>query len=391
MISVDQALTAIFELITPLPSETVTLRQACGRVLTEDAVATRDQPPFPSSAMDGYAVRDTDVAPGARLTVIGEAAAGHRFSGPVGPGQAVRIFTGAPVPAGADRIVIQEDVIRDGPQIRIGEAPDTQAYIRPAGGDFRAGTRLVAGRRLRPADISLLASMNVNNLRVARRPVVAILGTGDELVAPGETPGPDQIVSSNGIGLAALVEAEGASARILPIARDTVAALRDGLALARGADLIVTSGGASVGDHDLIANAAEELGLERQFYKVAMRPGKPLMAGRHAGIPLIGLPGNPVSTMVCGSIFILPALRAMMSLPAVAAPRHPARLAHPLSANGPREHYMRARTEADGTVRAFDRQDSSLQNILSQADALIVRPPGDRARKTGESIEIVPI
>ncbi|OSP56263.1 gephyrin-like molybdotransferase Glp [Pseudoruegeria sp. SK021] len=388
MIPVSEALDRIFALLQPLAAEPVALRNACGRVLAEDAVATRDQPPFAASAMDGYAVASDRIAPGARFTVIGEAAAGQRYPGQLFSGQAVRIFTGAPVPAGADRIVIQEDVTVDGNDIILSENLDAGTHIRPAGGDFRAGARLPAGTRLSPADVALLAAMNIPSVRVHRRPIVGLLTTGDELVMPGTSPSEDQILSSNGYGLAALLEREGALVRLLPIARDRIGALQTVLALTAGCDLVVTTGGASVGDHDLIGNMAADLGLSRSFYTVAMRPGKPMMAGILAGIPLIGLPGNPVSSMVCGTIFILPSLRVLMGLPAQPAPRSTARLAVALTANGPREHYMRAWLEA-GEVTVFDRQDSSLQSVLSRSNALVVRPPNAPMMDAGATVDVV--
>ena len=282
MISVEEALDALFALVSPLDVEEVPLIEAAGRVLARDVAARRSQPPFPASAMDGYAVSG-GAEPGAAFEVIGEAAAGHGFAGSIGPGQAVRIFTGAPVPKGGSRIVIQEDAMRDGDRITLKDDLDTADYIRPAGTDFTEGTPMQAPRRLRPADIALLAAMNVARVPVARRPEVAILPTGDELVQPGEDPGPDQIVASNSWGLHAALRAAGAAPRLLPIARDSVESLQEAYGLAAGADLIVTIGGASVGDHDLVARAAEGMGLERSFYKVAMRPGKPLMAGRMGG------------------------------------------------------------------------------------------------------------
>lgn len=388
MISVSEALDRIFALLSPVDTETVGLRRACGRVLAEDAVADRDQPPFAASAMDGYAVASSEVGPRARFRVIGEAAAGRGFDGRISAGEAVRIFTGAPVPEGADHIVIQEDVTVDDRQIVLSETLDSAGYIRPAGGDFRKGTVLTKGRRLRPQDISLLASMNVPWLVVHRRPKIAILSTGDELVMPGETPSPDQIISSNGLGLATLLEREGAQSRLLPIARDTLPSLKTALALAEGADLLVTTGGASVGDHDLLAQASDTLGIDRTFYKIAMRPGKPVMAGRIAGIPMIGLPGNPVSAMVCGTIFMLPAVRVLMGLPAEPAPRRQARLSTALPRNGPREHYMRA-VLTDGKVTTHGRQDSSLQSVLADANALVVRPPDTPPLAAGELVELV--
>lgn len=391
MISVEEALARVLDLVSVLGDETVTLQRAAGRVLAFDVVAGRDQPPFASSAMDGYAVRDADVAPGARFDVIAEAAAGHAFTGVVGPQQCVRIFTGAPVPRGADRVIIQEDVTRKGDQITLNAGHDTAAHVRPAGGDFRIGDRIKAPRVLSPTDIALAAAMNQPTLRVARKPVIALVATGDELVMPGETPAPDQIIASNNFGLKAMFENAGATARMLPIARDNVASLETVFELAADADLIVTIGGASVGDHDLVGQVAQNNGLETSFYKVAMRPGKPLMAGRMNGTPMIGLPGNPVSSMVCGMVFILPAIRAMLGLGKAPSPRRAAPLAAPIGANGPREHYMRAVVGADGLLRVLDRQDSSLLSVLSTANALAVRPAHDGARESGEGVDYLPI
>ncbi|QFT62837.1 gephyrin-like molybdotransferase Glp [Roseivivax sp. THAF30] len=388
MISVAAALEALFELTPRLAAEAVSLREAAGRVLTQDVVATRDQPPFPASAMDGYATAEGES--GTVLRVVGEAAAGHRFARALFAGEAVRIFTGAPVPDGADRVVIQEDVERDGDEIRITETTPPGSHIRPSGTDFLAGARLTAPRRLSPSDIALLASMNAAAPVVARKPRVAIIATGDELVSPGEMPGPDQIIASNTYGLAALFEAEGAEVRLLPIARDTRAALGAVLDLVGDADLVITVGGASVGDHDLVASVSGEAGLERAFYKVAMRPGKPLMAGRLGAAMMIGLPGNPVSAMVCGHVFVAPVLRAMQGLPAAPAPRITLPISEAIEANGPREHYMRAKISADG-VRVLERQDSSLLSVLSQADALVIRPPHDPARNAGSEVDVLHI
>jgi len=389
VISVTEALGRLFALVTPTEAETVPLRAAAGRVLAAPVAAARAQPPFDASAMDGYAVADAAPAAGARYEVVGEAAAGHGWDGHVGPGQAVRIFTGAPVPGGGKCVVIQEDVTRAGATITLRDSLGEGPNIRPRGGDFDEGTTVSAPRRLAPADVALLAAMNIARVPVHRRPEVALIATGDELVLPGEAPRDDQIVASNGVGLAAMIEAEGALARLLPIARDTCAALEQALDLARGADLVVTIGGASVGDHDLVGEVLGEAG-SRDFYKVAMRPGKPLMAGRVGDAAMVGLPGNPVSSLVCGHVFLLPMLRAMQGLPAAPAPRRRAPLAVPLGPNGPREHYMRARLGPDG-VAAYDRQDSSLLTILAEADALIVRPPRDPARMAGDPVDIVPL
>jgi len=391
MISVAEALDRAFALAPAMPTEKVPLRSGHGRVLAEPVTARQDQPPFPASAMDGYAVRGAQVRPGAKFRVIGEAAAGRRFAGTMGPGETVRIFTGAVVPDGADRVVIQEDVLHEGDEITIGANPDPASHVRSAGTDFATGDRVEAPRRLSAGDLSLLAAMNLPDLPLARRPVVALVATGDELVLPGEEPGPDQIIASNNFGLAPIAEAEGAEVRVLPIARDNAASIRLAFELAEGADLIVTSGGASVGDHDLIGPVAAELGMEQSFYKVAMRPGKPLMAGRLGSAMLLGLPGNPVSAIVCGHVFLRPILRAMQGLPATALPRTAARLSRPVAANGPREHYMRAVVHDDGTIAPAERQDSSLLSVLTRSNALMIRPPQDPPRAAGEQVQFISI
>jgi len=388
MISVEEALARVFDLCQPLETEAVPLAQAAGRVLAEPARALRDQPPFAASAMDGYALHGP-VEPGQGFRVIGEAPAGHAFAGRVGKGEALRIFTGAPVPEGADRVVIQEDVLREGDTITLRDSPDSARHIRPAGIDFRAGDMLSAPRRLRPVDLALLAAMNIAEVTVTRRPVVAIIPTGDELVMPGEVPRADQIVASNGFALKAMVESEGAIARLLPIARDTETQLRTVLEMARGADVIVTIGGASVGDHDLVAATAHALGSEPAFYKLAMRPGKPLMAGRLFGALMLGLPGNPVSAIICGHLFLLPALRALQGLGGWPALTREARLAEAVAANGPRAHYMRARLEPEGLIRPFDNQDSALLSVLGEADALLIRPVADPARPQGHPVRYI--
>jgi len=390
MITVEEALSKLFALVRPLEPETVPLIAAAGRVMARDAVARRDQPPFDASAMDGYALRAAEARPGATFEMIGESAAGHRFSGSVGVGQAVRIFTGAPVPEGADRVVMQEDVIRDGDRITLTDTIGENMHIRPMGADFAAGASIAAPRLLGPSDIALMAAMNLGELEVTRKPQVALISTGDELVMPGDNPGPDQIIASNTFGLKALIDAAGAEARILPIAGDTDAAIHAAFDLADGADLVVTIGGASVGDHDLVGKVAAARGMEQSFYKVAMRPGKPLMAGRMDGVPMVGLPGNPVSAIVCGHVFLVPMLRAMLGLGAAPAPRLRATLAHELPENGPREHYMRARVE-NGAITAGDRQDSSLLSVLSTANALLVRPASDGSHETGADVAYIPL
>ena len=389
MISVEEALARCLALAAPLPSEAVPLAQAAGRWMCTPAVAMRDQPPFPASAMDGYAVQG-DPGPDDSFLIIGEAGAGHAFTGTVGPGQAVRIFTGAPVPPGATRVIIQEDVVRLDDRILLKEGLDTASHIRPLGQDFRKGDSL-SPRRLRPNDLALLAAMNIPAVQASRKPVVAIIATGDELVMPGEAPRPDQIIASNSFALKAMVEAEGAIARLLPIARDNEAELATVLGMAEGADLIVTIGGASVGDHDLVGKVA---GLEHSFWKLALRPGKPLMAGRLNGVPMLGLPGNPVSAIVCGHLFLLPMVRAMLGDPAPAPQPRKARLAVDLTANGPRAHYMRARlSPSDGmpAIAPFDRQDSALLSILGEADALLIRPIDAPACRAGDTVDYLPL
>ncbi len=388
MISVEEALQRLLALAVPLGTEAVPLRHAAGRYMPAAALATRDQPPFPASAMDGYAVAG-DARPGATFAVIGEAGAGHGFAGTLVPGQCIRIFTGAPVPTGAKRIVLQEDATRAGDRMTVGDSVDDGPHIRPAGQDFRTGDRL-SPRWLAPQDLALLAAMNLPAVPVTRRPTVAIIATGDELVMPGEVPRDDQIIASNGFAVAALAEGAGAGARLLPIARDTDGALRQAFALAEGADVIVTIGGASVGDHDLVAGVAQGLGLQPAFWKIAMRPGKPLMAGRMGEAVMLGLPGNPVSAIVCAHLFLLPLLRKLQGDPAPGPHPRSAPLAAAVAANGPRAHYMRARLTAAG-IAPFDRQDSALLGVLAQADALLIRPAGDPARDRGEVAAYLPL
>lgn len=391
MISVDAALAHLFALTPMLPTETVRLAQSNGRVLASPVSAKREQPPFPASAMDGYGVSADGVAPGARYRVIGESAAGHSFSGTVGAKEAVRIFTGAPVPKGVSRVIIQEDVTRDGDEITVCAPLDPGFHIRPSGGDFKIGQTIDAPRILRPSDVALMASMNIAEVPVVCKPKVAILSTGDELVMPGETPGPDQIIASNSFGLQALLRDAGADVRLLPIARDTRASLEAAFDLVGDADLLITIGGASVGDHDLVGDVAQDLGMQRSFYKIAMRPGKPLMAGTLTnGAMMIGLPGNPVSAMVCGHVFVLPVLRSMLHLPQVPTAAQSATLSVPLRSNGPRQHYMRAVVK-NGQIRTFDNQDSSLLSILSDANALLICTPNTPELPAGTVVNYMPI
>lgn len=393
LLSVEEAQARILAKAQVLDAEDVPLVCLAGRVLAADVLARLTQPPFDASAMDGYAVRAADVATiPAELTLIGESAAGHAFSGSVEAGNAVRIFTGAPVPEGADAIVIQENVETEGTIIRVADGTPDPAHIRPRGGDFREGDAVLkAGRRMTSRDVLLAAAMGHARLSCTRRPKVAILATGDELVAPGETPRTDQIISSNPYGLAAMLTAFGAEPTLLGIARDTLGDLAEKLAAAADADIIITIGGASVGDHDLVVPALKAAGMTLDFWKIAMRPGKPMIFGHRNRQIIIGVPGNPVSSMICTRVFAVPLVMAMLGLPGDAAHPTPAKLTVPLEANGPRTHYMRAHRTGlgDGTVgvRPVANQDSSLIAPLAAADCLIVRAPRAPALPIGAMVD----
>jgi molybdopterin molybdotransferase len=397
LMPVADALSAILVGAAALPEEMVVLDAAHRRVLADDLKALRTQPPQAMSAMDGYAARsaDTSIVP-ARLTVIGEVAAGRPFDQPLRPGEAVRIFTGGVVPDGADAVVIQEDTARDGNIVIVNERATAGKNIRPAGIDFRQGDVLLrAGSRLTDRDLSLAAGMNHPHLSVRRRAKVAVLATGDELVMPGTRPGPGQIVYSNGFALRALARAEGAETIDLGIAADTVAATTDGIRRARdcGADILITTGGASVGDHDLVKQSLEAEGVTMAFWKIAMRPGKPMMHGRLGAMRVIGLPGNPVSSYVCGFLFLVPLIRALSGRSDIHHRSESARLGRDLAANDIREDYLRARLEAraDGTLIAtpVNHQDSSLLANLSFAQALVIRPPLAPAATAGSPCTIL--
>ncbi|MBS4047265.1 MAG: molybdopterin molybdotransferase MoeA [Alphaproteobacteria bacterium] len=399
MIPVREARSRIVAALPLMAAETVAVSAASGRVLAQDVAARRTQPPFDVSAMDGWACRQADLGTiPAKLKPVGHAAAGGRHDGTVGAGDCVRIFTGAPLPDGADAIVIQEDADLAGDVLTVREAPKPGQWIRKAGLDFAEGQVLLsAGRLLGPADVALAAAMNVPWLQVRRKPRIAVLATGDELARPGEPIGPNQIVSSNNIGLCALVEANGGVAVDLGIARDTEADLREKAAAAAGCDLLLTLGGASVGEHDLIHKILGGGGKSIDFWNIAMRPGKPLMFGRvdlgnGASIPLLGLPGNPVSAMVCGHNFLLPAMRAMLGLDWEIR-FETAISSSDLSENDKREDYLRAtlQRQDDGQLvaTAFGKQDSSMLRRLSDADCLIVRPPHGPAIKAGAAVPIL--
>ena len=383
LMPVTEALSAVLAGAEPLPEETVALDAAHHRVLARDVAALRTQPPQAMSAMDGYAVRSADAsAVAARLKVIGEVAAGRPFERAVGKGEAIRIFTGGVVPEGADAVIIQEDTVVEDGGITITEAAIAGRHIRPAGVDFRKGDILLArGTRLTDRDLSLAAGMNYAELPMRRRPKVAILATGDELVMPGSNPGPGQIVYSNGYALRALAHQEGAETIDLGIAADTVEATTRGIRHARdsGADILITTGGASVGDHDLVKQSLEAEGVTMAFWRIAMRPGKPMMHGRLGALRVIGLPGNPVSSYVCGFLFLVPLIRALSGRTDVHHAHETALLGRDVVANDMREDYLRARLEVrkDGELVAtpVDHQDSSLLANLAAARALVIRPP----------------
>ncbi len=396
MLPVAEARTRILAAFDPLPAETVPVGDALGRVLAEDLLARVTQPPAAMSAMDGYAVRAHDAgAVPARLRLVGEVPAGEAFPRALGAGEAVRIFTGAPLPDGADAIVIQENTERDGDTVVVHTAAQAGDWVRPAGLDFREGEPgLPAGRRLTARDIGLAAAMNRPWLNVHRRPRVAVLATGDEIVLPGEPLGPNQIVSSNSMGLCAFVSACGGEPVHLGVAPDTRAGLTERIAAAKGCDLLVTAGGASVGAHDLVHRVLEERGAELDFWKIAMRPGKPLMFGRLGATPVLGLPGNPVAGLVCATLFLRPAIDVMQGGEGT-VPRMRAVLGAPLPANGERESYLRASIDRTGPhgpeVTAFEKQDSSVLSRLARADALIRRPIRAEPAPAGTAVEILPL
>ncbi len=394
MISVEAARARILALMAPTGAEIVPLAAAAGRVLAEPVVARLTQPPHDVSAMDGFALRAADGVAGMRLRVIGAAPAGHPFAGTVGPGEAVRLFTGSVVPAGADAIVIQEDTEHDDASVTLREAARPGRHIRRAGQDFAAGeTLLAAGRVLGARDIGLAAAANHPWLAVRRRPVVAVLATGDEIAMPGEPIPPGGIVSSNSHALAAYIRAAGGEAVILPVAPDDRAAIGAAAAAAARADLLVTTGGASVGAHDLVQAGLAERGLDVDFWKIAMRPGKPLMAGMLGGVPVLGLPGNPVSALVCAVLFLGPAIARLTGRPDEAPPTEPARCTVALAANDHRADHLRAtlaRDEAGGwSVTPFPVQDSAMLSRLAQADALLLRAPDAPAEPEGAMVRVI--
>ncbi|WP_431285878.1 molybdopterin molybdotransferase MoeA [Humitalea sp. 24SJ18S-53] len=394
MLSVEAARAKILAALSPLPAEVVALHEAAGRVLASAVVARLTQPPADVSAMDGYALRAADAVPGAALAVIGAAPAGHPFAGTVGPGQAVRIFTGGFIPAGTDALLLQEDAEEADGHVMAREQPRAGRWVRPAGLDFSAGDTLLApGRRLTARDIGLAAAANHPWLAVRRAARIAILATGDEIALPGEPLPPGGIVSSNAHALAAVCRAMGAVPSILPIAADTADAFAGMAETVRGHDLLVTTGGASVGAHDLVQSALAPEGFERGFWRIAMRPGKPLIWGRLGSVPLLGLPGNPVSALVCAVLFLMPALRRMGGEAATDPVFQPAIAGVDLAENDGREDYLRCALARDDAGRLVAtpaaKQDSSMLRTLAGADGLLRRAVRAPALAAGAAVEVI--
>jgi len=393
MISVDEAVACITSAFSVLEAEIVAVGAADGRVLARDVVATHDQPPFPVSSMDGYAVRAADVSRlGARLSVIGTAPAGHPFQGTVAANQAVRIFTGGVVPNGADTIVIQEDASEADGNVILNAVANVGRHIRVAGLDFRSGEVLAhRGTRLKARDLALIAAGDWGTVEVRRKPRIVVAATGDELSLPGATRRPGGIVASSSYALGAMIERWGGIAvdlGILPDTEEAVATIADH---AHSADFIVTIGGASVGDHDLVQKALGPRGFALDFWKIAMRPGKPLIFGRLGSTPLIGLPGNPVSTLVCATLFLRPAIAALLGAPADQRGTT-GRLLSPLNQNDARQDYVRARLElqnGEQVVEPFAVQDSSMMRLFARADVLIIRPPHAPPARAGDQVPIL--
>jgi molybdopterin molybdotransferase len=397
MISVDEALARVLAQVPALPREVVSLDRTADRVLAEPLIAAHSQPPFDASSMDGYAVRAADVMPGRPLRLIGTAQAGQRFSGMMGPGQCVRIFTGAPLPIGADTVIPQEEATANGADVTFSRAPAVGASVRPRGSVFAEGDALLpAGTRMTAARLALAAAANRARLTVGARPRIALLATGDELVPPGTPLGPDQIVSANSFGLSALFAPFAAEILDLGIVRDDLPSLERALGRAfdAGIDVLVTTGGASVGERDLVQQALAARGVGLDFWQIAMRPGKPLMFGTHGQALVFGLPGNPVSALVTATVLVLPALRRLAGDADPIGARLRLPLAAPLPANGPRRHFIRGRLEPapGGTqIMPIAETDSGHIAALAAADGLIVQPENDPGLAAGIAVDVMPL
>jgi molybdopterin molybdotransferase len=395
LLPVDDALRAILARVPPVTAETVPLAEATGRVLAAPLVASHDQPPFDASAMDGYALRAADVADGVSLRVIGMSQAGVGFGGTLGAGEAVRIFTGAPLPRGADTVIMQEEAVREGDAVRFTVPARRGHSVRPKGNDFSAGQVLLdAGTRLGAMQVAVAAAANAGSVTAARRPRIGLLATGDELVPPGTPLGPDQIGASNSFGLAALLVPYAETVTDHGIVGDTVEALRARLerAFAAEPDVLLTTGGASVGEHDLVQDVLKDLGVSLDFWRINMRPGKPLMFGTRGKTLVFGLPGNPVSAMVTAIVFIKPALRAWLGYPEPQPWLMP--LAAPTPPNTARRHFMRAGllfASAGPALLPITETDSGHTSSLARADMLIVQPENDAGQASGTIVEALPI
>ncbi len=395
LLPVDDAIAAILQRVPAPTAERVPLSEAGGRVLAEPLIAAHDQPPFHASAMDGYALRATDVVEGHRLSIIGTSQAGAGFSGRVGPGEAVRIFTGAPVPEGADTVIMQEEAVVDGSRVSFTAPARPGHSVRPRGNDFARGQQLIApGTRLGPMQLSVAAAANSAMLGVARRPRIALLATGDELVLPGDPLGPDQIVASNSYGLAPLLSPYAQSVDDHGIVGDERAKLRSKLAdiFAGDPDILITTGGASVGDHDIVQELLLEMGVTLDFWRINMRPGKPLMFGTRGKTLVFGLPGNPVSAMVTAIVFIKPALRHWLGYAEPPTWRLPLAAATP--PNTARRHFMRARlvhTPTGPQLEPIAQTDSGHTSSLAGANMLIIQPEGDLGQRAGTTVEALSI
>jgi molybdopterin molybdotransferase len=394
MISVEAARDRILAALRPTAAEIVALAEAWNRVTAAPVLARLTQPPADVSAMDGYTLLAANGTLGASLRVIGSAPAGHPFDGSLGAGEAVRLFTGSVVPAGADAILLQEDATRDGNTIRVNEAVVVGRHIRRAGQDFAAGDAVVAaGRRMTARDVGLAAAANHPWLSVHRRPRIAILATGDEIAMPGEPIPPGGIVSSNSHALAALVRVGGGDPVVLPVARDDVAMIAATADAVGGMDMLVTTGGASVGDHDLVIESLRQRGMTLDFWQIAMRPGKPLLFGQLGAVPVLGLPGNPVSALVCGILFLVPAINHMLGLPGEPPATEPAILGAALMANDRRADHLRAvltrGPQGETVATPFPVQDSAMLQRLARADALILRAPHAPALPEGAEVRVI--
>ena len=389
MISFEHALSKLLFLANRIDVEEVNLEEAYSRVLANEAISSRDQPPFDASSMDGYALKKIDKLPNKKLLVVGKVAAGKSFKGTIKKGEAVRIFTGAPMPSGANSILIQEDAEELDNFIKIRQKVEKNDFIRRKGCDYKAGKILLKkGKILRSFDIALLASMNLPLLKVTRRPRVSIISTGDELVVPGNLPKNNQIVASNTYGLKALLNKWGATSHILPIARDNKTSLKKALDLAVPADLVITIGGASVGDHDYVSEVFNKIKVKHSFYKVAMRPGKPILAGKNNNTIFVGLPGNPVSALVCAHLFLKPLIGKRLGPNELNNIEKKGLLQNDLPKNAVRKHFMRAFLK-NGQLAVSKKQDSSLLSVLQKANALVIRQPNEPSAKKGDLITYI--